>query len=104
MTGWLSANVDYLTFVGLVAGLCGGLTLWLRRRGCRAGFPLLTLGLLVAILAGGWFLTDRAGRAASASTRQKIEALLPVYAREFQRLGHAAVPTDCPPDNPAYLQ
>ena len=104
MTGWLSANVDYLSFATLVAVLYGGLAFWLRRQGCRAGLPAATLVLLAAVLGGGWFLTGRAGRAASAGTRQKIEALLPVYAREFQRLGHAQVPTNCAPDNPVYLQ
>ena len=104
MTGWFAENVDYLSFAALVAALYAGWLVWLRHRGCRRGLPLAVAPLLAAILVTGWFLADRAGRNARANTRQKVELLLPIYAREFQRLGHARVATNVAGDDPLYLQ
>jgi PAS domain S-box-containing protein len=103
MSGWPAQNLDYLAFLALALALGGGLHAWLRRRG-GPGLSPASLLLVLVVLIGGWFFVDRAGREARTGIREKVELLLPLYAREFQRLGHARVPTDAPPDNPDYLQ
>jgi len=103
MTGWLAQNTDYLAFIALVAALWAGLVLWLHRTGRLRSLPRIIWLGIVLVLVGGWFLVDRAGREAQANTRQKIELLLPVYAREFERLGHTKVPSDSEGDPAIYL-
>jgi PAS domain S-box-containing protein len=104
MNGWLAQNVDYLAFLALVAALWGALWVWRRRRKCQPGMPRVLVFMVMAVLLAGWFIVDRAGREAQTGTREKIELLLPLYALEFERLGHAQVPTDSPPGLPAYGQ
>jgi len=103
MTGWLSANLDYLALVALVGFMWTGLGLWLHRTGRLGALPGLTGMLLAGVLAGGWFVVDRAGRNAQRNLREQVELLLPYYVQEFQRLGHARLPDDIAADNPLYL-
>jgi hypothetical protein len=104
MTGWFDQNTDYLVFLALTAALWLGLAGWLHRTGRLGALPRLTWLALAVVMLGGWFAVDRAGREAQANTRQKIELLLPVYAQEFEHLGHAQVPSDAAGDSAIYLQ
>src|SRR3972149_1813547 len=103
MTGWPAQNFDYLVFLALVLTSWVGLRRWLQRRKIHEGMPRTILLLAATVLLGGWFVVDQAGREARTGTRQKFELLLPLYAREFERLGHAQVPTDSPFELPVYL-
>ncbi|MBI2496785.1 MAG: PAS domain S-box protein [Opitutae bacterium] len=102
MTGWLSANLDYLALVALVGAMWIGLGLWLRRTGRLGALPGLTWLLLAAVLAGGWFLVNRAGRAAQKDLRRQVELLLPFYVQELQQLGHARLPDNVAAGDPRY--
>jgi two-component system, cell cycle sensor histidine kinase and response regulator CckA len=103
MTGWLSANLDYLALVALVGIMWTGLGLWLRRTGRLGTLPGPTWLLLAAVLVGGWFIVHRAGRAAQRNLRQQVELLLPFYVQEFEQLGHALLPDEPAGDDPRYL-
>ena len=104
MTGWLSANTDYLAFVILVGVLWIGLGFWLHRTGRFGALPWLTGLLLAGVLVGGWFIVNNAGHSAQKNLRQQVELLLPFYVQEFQRLGHARLPDNVAADDPHYLE
>ena len=104
MTGWLSANTDYLAFVTLVGVLWIGLGLWLHRTGRFGALPWLTGLLLAGVLVGGWFIVNNAGHSAQKNLRQQVELLLPFYVQEFQLLGHARLPDNVAADDPHYLE
>ena len=59
---------------------------------------------LLAVLASGWFLVQSAGDMERERLQQLIEGLAPIYARELERMGHAELTLDTPPDNPRYLK
>lgn len=104
MTGWFPTNLDYCAFLALVGLLWTGLGFWLQRTGRLGPLPGLTWLLLAAVLAGGWFIVDDAGRNAQRNLRQQMELLLPYYVQEFQRLGHARLPENVAGDDPHYLE
>jgi two-component system cell cycle sensor histidine kinase/response regulator CckA len=100
-----AAPLDFLALLFLTLALFGGLAVWLRRTGAWKAFPRLTWLTVAALLVGGWFWTESAERRARARHREEITRLLPTYAEEFQRLGHARLDlATLQPDNPLYLE
>lgn len=95
--------MDYLLFsVGVVAGFAL-LHRWLRRRGHLEKHPLRTWAGLIALLAiGGWYANFQE-EAAYARVREMLEGFPPTYAQELERMGHARIALDTPPDDPGYL-
>src|SRR5687767_2588985 len=99
MPVYLQANLDYLLFITLALLLFCGVHAWLLQgRLAVAGW----LALLTT-LAAGWFFTEAAGRKERLRMQQMVEGFAPTYARELERMGHAGISLQTPPEDPAYL-
>ena len=94
---------DYLSFVAVSALLFALLQfrLW---RGERNGRALLVSSALVAAILGvGWFFVQGAGERAQTRVEQMLSGYASTYARELERMGHAALTLDTAADDPRYL-
>lgn len=100
-----AAHPDFLLLLALTAVIFGGLASWLHRTGALPHFPQLSWAAVALLLVAGWFWTEAAEGRARARVREQVAHLLPTYAEEFQRLGHARLDTArLAPDDPLYLQ
>ena len=102
----LDDNLDFLAFAAAVLVLFALLHLWLRRKtaGSRPGVPPAAWMMTIVVLGvGGWF-TDRLGHDAREKLERTVIGYAPTYAQEIERLGHATITLDTPPDDPAYLR
>ncbi len=102
MNGWFAQNTDYLLFLFLVGSLWLGLGLWLHRSGRLPNLPKVIWLLLAAVVIGGWWGVDHAGRNAQNNVRRQIELLVPYYVQEMQQLGHDRLPDNPAPGDPLY--
>ncbi len=103
MGGWLTANLDYIIYVAACAAVFALLEWWLRRRAYRGRLPRWSWPLLAGLLAGGWFLVQKAGEAEKERIQFFLQGVAPTYAQEVERLGHAKLTLQTPPDDPTYL-
>jgi len=102
MPAFLSHNSDYAVFVGATL-LVFGATAWMlarTRQGARLpGFIWLLTGL---VLIGGWWRVRDASENESQKLVRRIKAMMPTYARELSRMGHAKITLETSPDDPLY--
>jgi signal transduction histidine kinase len=96
-------TLDYFIFSFGVVAAFAGLHLWMRRTGRERDVPLTLWAAVLALLVGGWFLTEAAGKSAMRQIRAMVEGFPPTYAHEIERLGHAALTPATEPGDPAYL-
>ncbi len=59
--------------------------------------------LLLVVLVPGWFYVEAAGNRAAAELERLVSAMGPTYAGELERMGHAIIDLQTPPDDPRYL-
>lgn len=64
--------------------------------------PFVWIGLLLVIILGAWS-ADQGAQNQYEQAKKSIESLVPVFAVEMQRLGHAKITTETKPDDPVYL-
>jgi two-component system, cell cycle sensor histidine kinase and response regulator CckA len=102
MASWIAANADFLAVAAFTLVGCCMLQLWLKKK-TRHGLPVFIWISIPLVLIGGWCLTDRAGAAEQRRFQQVLEGLARLYVTEFERMGHAQLPSDVKPDNPLYL-
>ncbi|MCU0760723.1 MAG: response regulator [Steroidobacteraceae bacterium] len=99
----MSVSVEYLVFCFGVAATYVAMHLWLRRRR-SAGLPRAIAATVVLLLGVGAWLVDRYEASTVERLERAIIGLAPTYAAEIERLGHARIGLDTPPDDPAYLE
>ncbi|MDF3056417.1 MAG: arcB [Rariglobus sp.] len=75
----------------------------LRRRLAGRGFSAPVIALMAALLAAGLWSAVTAENKNRAILRQMVGGLAPTFAYEFEKLGHARLDFDTPPDDPLYL-
>ncbi len=59
--------------------------------------------LLLVVLVPGWFYVEAAGNRAAEELERLVSAMGPTYAGELERMGHAIIDLQTPPDDPRYL-
>ena len=97
----LHAHLDYLAFTSAILLVA----IFLHRRLRPSGRVALGAWLLmVALLFGGWFATDQAGRRERLRMQRMVEGYAPTYARELERMGHQAITLETDPEAPLYWQ
>ena len=101
---WFSSNLDYLLFAALVV-----VVFVFKNRHVQVaqkGFYLawVELILIPLILVVGWFLANAVSNHETKRIRQIIQGFAPTYAAELERLGHASITLETPPDDPLYLK
>ena len=96
-------HFDYLIFTGVALTVFAATQARAWRGHRRIGRLAITSALLLAVLAGGWRLTEVAGNQARAQAEQMVCGYAPTYAEEMEHLGHAALGLDTAPDDPRYL-
>lgn len=102
LTAALLSNLDYATFVLLVAAGVAVLRVYLRR---RTGVPLSPWQYLLfgAFAAGCWWPVDWAGERAQEGIRNLLVDMAPLIAEQLEQRGHHRVTLATPPDDPTYL-
>ena len=63
----------------------------------------LAFGFLLIVLVPGWFYVEAAGERAAGNLERLVSAMAPTYAAELERMGHANIGLQTPPDDPSYL-
>ncbi|MEI8340261.1 MAG: ATP-binding protein [Verrucomicrobiota bacterium] len=101
--GWIKANADYLVFVGLWVGLFAIKNWWLVRTGRRYAISRSEWLFTLLIFIGGWILLDYSTIQEHSQIRDMISSMAPTYAQELERMGHAKITPNTPPDDPLYL-
>jgi PAS domain S-box-containing protein len=99
----VTAPFDYILFA-LIA-LLGATATWhaLEQAGVRATLRWIPPFGLAAMAVAGWGVIERADRRARAGIEERLSALAPTYAGEFERLGHARLPERIATDDSLYL-
>src|SRR5215207_3119543 len=69
----------------------------------RTGVRPAAWTALVVLVAGAAVVAEHNGRLEADRLRDTLEGFAPTYAQELERMGHARVSWDTPPDDPAYL-
>ncbi|MCC6172676.1 MAG: hypothetical protein IT481_11675 [Gammaproteobacteria bacterium] len=97
-------SLDDLVFCGAAATAFVLLHLWLRRRSRSSGLPwAVAVAVIGALLAGNW-LVERNARQTVEKLERAVMGFAPSYAIEIERLGHARIGSDTPPEDPTYLE
>ncbi|HEU4965595.1 MAG TPA: EAL domain-containing protein [Bacilli bacterium] len=107
MGTFLSANMDYISFVLLIVAFILGLELFMRRhlssiglRGRKATgheafhmgrIPLLAGLVITTVIVVGWFWVDQAGREELERNKTVVSGIAPTVAHELQKIGHEKV-------------
>ena len=94
---------DYAIFTSISTIALAVVSTWLWCSGRADRSLIVAWLLLVTVLVGGWFLVDQAGSRERARLQKRIEGLAPTYAGELERMGHAQITLDTPPDDPRLL-
>lgn len=100
----LLSHLDFLLFAAISAAGLVIVHRWLRRRTGGTRMQAVAWVVLATVLIGGWFLTDRAGAREKRRMREMVEGFPPTYAQEMQRMGHADLTLETPPDDPHFLE
>ncbi len=103
MKEWLEANWDYLAFSAASVLAFALLDLALRRRQPPTRLTWQTWPILAFILGLGWFTVKWDGHRERAPIEEFMKLVAPTYAVELERMGHAKLTLDTPPDDPNYL-
>lgn len=103
MMDWASANLDYLLFV--TATVVGWVVVQFLLRGVagQRRWRLTGIALAGVALTLGGVLVNSADRREREHLRRMVEGFAPTYAQELERMGHALITIDTPPDDPRYL-
>ncbi len=97
-------SLDYLVFCGAAAAIFLLLHFWLRRRSRSSGLPWgVAVAMAGVLLAGGW-LVERNEQETVDKLERAVIGFAPTYAVEIERLGHARIDADTPPEDPTYLE
>ncbi len=102
MTAFFSQNCDYAVFAGATLAVFAA-TAWMlgkTRKGAR--FPSFLWVLVGVVLIGGWWRVHEAGETESGKLTRMVNAMIPTYARELSRMGHAKITPETPTDDPLY--
>jgi signal transduction histidine kinase len=99
----LQWRIDALLFTATASAALLGVHLWLRRHHQGRGVPKLVCGSFLLLLVASWFLAEQAGRSEQSRLRRMIGGLAPTYALELERVGHARLHLQTPPDDPLFL-
>ena len=102
MLGWQTPWDFLVLLVVSIGGACGA-HCWLARSRKGAGVPVHAWLLLLCLNAAGYFLADQAEHVERAQLERLVEGFAPTYAMELERMGHAKLGLDTPPDDPTYL-
>ncbi len=100
----LNDNLDYIAFGTCALLLFGALAVGLPRIRAGARLPLSTWPIVAITLIVGGFLIGYAGREERVKIEGSLKAMVPTYALEMQRLGHAKVSLEARDDDPLYRQ
>ena len=101
---WLSGHWDFLVFALGAAAAFGGMAWGLRRwRRPPASLPRVFWLALAALVLGGFFFVEEAGRRPQRRVIALLEGMAPTYAAELQKMGHALLRVDEAEGDPRYL-
>ncbi len=87
----------------LVAILAVMTTIFVARRARLKRSRHLAWILLAVVLGLGWLYVEAVGKRAANDLERLISAMAPTYARELERMDHADVGLETPPEDPRYL-
>ncbi|TWT44024.1 Signal transduction histidine-protein kinase BarA [Phycisphaerae bacterium RAS1] len=99
-----SNNLDYVVFVVVSIGVFIFFVGRTRALTFEPASKFFAAAALVIVLVAGQFLVNWAGQREKQRLRTTLEVFAPLYADELQRLGHARITLDTPPDDPTYLE
>lgn len=77
---------------------------FLRRRHAGEGVPLRHWVVLAVLVAVGLGAAEAAGQHEKWRLQRMLQGIAPTYAQEMERMGHAGVSLQTPPENPVYLR
>ncbi len=95
-------RTDLLLFAAAATGLLAGASIVLRRTGRGAPVGRTAWALLGVLVCAGAWLAGRGGDKEETRLRAMVAGIAPTYAREFEQLGHATIPTDVQPTDPLF--
>ena len=99
----LHYRIDFAAFLALTLASALVAQHLVRKRTGASRFSV-RFWLLVAVFAiGGGGLAEYFGNQERARLQQSVSGLAPTYAYELERMGHAQITLDTPPDDPRYL-
>lgn len=105
MFGLLAANnLDFAVFAIISIGVFIFFVLRTRALTFEPRSKFFAAGMLVIVLVGGQFLVNWSGQREKKRLRATLEVFAPTYAQELERLGHARITLDTPPDDATYLE
>jgi PAS domain S-box-containing protein len=97
-----SSYSDYLLFA-LLTACAVGIVVWrLRRLATPTYFPWSFWPTLIALLAGGFFYVENAGKRPQERLITLLEGIAPTYADELTRMGHAELKLETAAADPRY--
>ena len=99
----MTDQLDYLIFTGVALVFCALLQARAWVGWHHRGQLAVSTALVLAILGGGWFFVERAGRKARREVEQMVCGYAPTYAKELERMGHGAMTLLTDPEDPGYL-
>lgn len=95
---------DFVIFAGGCVLLWSVASYWLTRASGHRLAIVLGWQFLALVLIPGWYMVEAAGDQESERLKRLLVGYAPIYAQEFERLGHARLRIDASPDDPLYLQ
>ncbi len=96
-------NLDEWAFVLVVLVGLTCVHLRLRHRHHRPGVGRVTWVAILTLLVVGVVVSNLAGEEERSRLRSMLQGIAPTYAQELERMGHARLGLDTPPDDPRYL-
>src|SRR5688572_24849660 len=100
----LHYRLDLVAFAILCFGSMAAAHVWLRRSGRAAGVHPAAWLALAGCFAAGVVMSEVSGYKAREALREGMESFARTYALELQRMGHARINWDTPPDDPLYVE
>ena len=99
----LQWRMDALMFSGATLAALLVVHGWLRRRHRSKGTPRMVIGVVMVLMAAGWFFAEQAGGREQNRLRRMIGGMAPTYALELQRAGHARLSLQTAPEDALFL-
>lgn len=97
-------RLDAIFMVLLAFAAMAAVHVFLRRRHAGEGVPLRHWAILAVLVAVGLGAAEAAGHYEEWRLQRMLQGIAPTYAQEMERMGHAEVSLQTPPDDPVYLR
>ncbi len=95
---------DFLIFASGCVLLWSAASWWLCRATGHRLAVILGWQFLALVLIPGWYMVDAAGEHESDRLKRLLIGYAPIYAQQFERMGHAQLANDTPANDPLYLR